>query len=87
MASVYGQAADAAADGDWTLYAGGEVRAVDAAVVAGARLDVTAVRARCAEAVEVEQAYEDFAAAGVEIGTRAAGTGHDIIRVEGAPVV
>jgi acyl transferase domain-containing protein len=64
--SVYSQRAGAPAEAEWTLHASGEVRRSSAEAVP--RIDLAAVRARCAEGAEVAQAYEGLASIGLDYG-------------------
>ncbi|WP_315833556.1 non-ribosomal peptide synthetase/type I polyketide synthase [Bradyrhizobium prioriisuperbiae] len=64
--SVYSQPSDASAATEWTLHASSEVRRLRLEAVP--RLDLAAVRARCAERVEVAQAYETLASLGLDYG-------------------
>ncbi|HVR06985.1 MAG TPA: type I polyketide synthase, partial [Thermoanaerobaculia bacterium] len=60
--SVYSRGS---AEAEWTLHASGEVRVAEASAP---RMDLAAVRSRCGEPVEVSQAYDEFAAAGLAYG-------------------
>jgi acyl transferase domain-containing protein len=64
--SVYSQPVGAPPKAEWTLHASGEVRRSSAEDAP--RIDLAAVRARCAEAAEVAQAYEGFASIGLDYG-------------------
>jgi acyl transferase domain-containing protein/acyl carrier protein len=65
-ASVYSKSASAPADVEWTLHA-----TADASVTPIAppeRVDVSAIRARCAEPVDVAATYAAFSSVGIEYG-------------------
>ncbi|HVR07471.1 MAG TPA: SDR family NAD(P)-dependent oxidoreductase, partial [Thermoanaerobaculia bacterium] len=64
--SVYSQRMEGSSGSEWTLHASGEVRA--ARLEVPARLDVAAARGRCGERIDMAQAYEGFASAGLEYG-------------------
>jgi NADPH:quinone reductase-like Zn-dependent oxidoreductase/acyl carrier protein len=64
--SVYSRRAEASPEAMWTLHASGEVRRASAG--GAGRIDLAAVRGRCTERVEVAQAYEAFASAGLGYG-------------------
>jgi acyl transferase domain-containing protein/surfactin synthase thioesterase subunit/acyl carrier protein len=64
--SIYSQRAEASAGAEWTLHATGEVRLKSAE--AAPRIDLAAVRMRCLERVEVEQAYEGLSSTGLPYG-------------------
>ncbi|WP_315730367.1 MULTISPECIES: polyketide synthase dehydratase domain-containing protein, partial [unclassified Bradyrhizobium] len=64
--SVYSQPAEAAAETEWTLHATGEVRRSSSE--GAPRIDLAAVRARCAEGTAAAKAYEGFASIGLEYG-------------------
>ncbi len=66
QASVYSQIASAKAEDKWTLHATAQVRRAGAR--AGVAVDWASVEQGCTEAVDVERAYEDAAAIGLEYG-------------------
>ena len=65
-AKIYSQRAELGADAEWTLHATAEVRRSVSGIPP--RLDLAALRARCTGSVDVEQAYEEFAATGLSYG-------------------
>jgi acyl transferase domain-containing protein len=66
IAAVYSQPARAESAAPWTLHATATVSTEDAA--APARADLDALRARCADAVDVDETYARLAAAGLDYG-------------------
>ncbi|WP_315732751.1 MULTISPECIES: type I polyketide synthase [unclassified Bradyrhizobium] len=64
--SIYSQRSGSTEVAEWTLHASGEVRR--ARGEAGKRLDLAALRSRCSESVQIEQAYEEFASARLNYG-------------------
>jgi acyl transferase domain-containing protein/acyl carrier protein len=64
--SVYSQPAESGAGGEWIRHASADVRR--ATGEAPEPLDLTAVRRRCTEGVDVEEAYATYASTGIEYG-------------------
>src|SRR5262249_17935939 len=64
--SIYSQLADAEASAEWTRHATAEVRR--GPLAPSAKVDLAAVQGRCAEHVDVANAYATYASVGLHYG-------------------